>query len=245
MSELPKRVLLKISGEALAGLQPDDDKKTGIDQKMLQKLASDIKQVYDLGIQVCLVVGGGNIYRGISGMESYDIDRSTGDYMGMLATVINGMALRSVIEKTGINCRMMTAIPMPLVSESYTYNQAVRHLEKGRVVLFVGGTGNPFFTTDTAAALRACEMKCDLLLKATKVKGVYTSDPAKDKSAVFLERLTYATVIERNLNVMDTAAISLMRDTSIPVAVFSIYEDEGFQKVVTGKTQFTLISHTD
>jgi uridylate kinase len=243
MSELPKRVLLKISGEALAGLQPSDDQKTGIDQRMLQKVAADIKQVYDLGIQVCLVVGGGNIYRGVSGMESCGIDRSTGDYMGMLATVINGMALKNILEKTGMDCRMMTAIPMPVISEPYTFRRALHHLNKERVVLFSAGTGNPFFTTDTAAALRASEMGCDLLLKATKVKGVYSSDPMKDSSAVFLEHLTYTEVIERNLNVMDTAAISLTRDNSIPIAVFSIYEADGFRKVVTGETQFTLISH--
>lgn len=236
-----KRVLLKISGEALASINPDEDQSRGIDQRMLEKIAQDIKGVYAENIQICLVVGGGNIYRGVHGMAKHGMDRTTSDQMGMLATVINGLALHNAIQNEGVPCRLMSAIPIPAISEPYVPKRALRHLEKNRVVLFVAGTGNPYFTTDTAAALRASEMGCDLLLKATKVQGVYTKDPVHHKDAVFLPRLTYDQVLDQNLGVMDTAAIALTRENSVPIAVFSIYENDGFAKVINGQGRFTLI----
>ncbi len=237
-----KRVLLKISGEALASIDPEGDKNLGIDQKMLEKIAQDIKVVYDQGIEVCLVVGGGNIYRGVHGMARHGMDRTTSDHMGMLATVINGMALQHAVESQGLSCRLMSAIPIPTVGESYIRRRAIRHMERGRVVLFVGGTGIPYFTTDTTAALRASEMNCDLILKATKVQGVYTKDPAYHNDAEFLPHLTYDEVLAKNLKVMDTAAIVLASENHIPIAVFSIYEENGFAKVVNGQGHFSLIS---
>jgi uridylate kinase len=236
-----KRVLLKISGEALASVDPEGDRNLGIDQKMLEKIAQDIKTVYDHGVEICLVVGGGNIYRGVYGMARHGMDRTTSDQMGMLATVINGMALQHAIESEGMTCRLMSAIPMPTLAESYVRRQAIRHMEKKRVVLFVAGTGTPYFTTDTAAALRASEMNCDLLLKATKVKGVYAKDPVHHKDAEFLPRLTYDEVLAKKLKVMDTAAITLTQENQIPIAVFSIYEQGGFAKVISGQGHFSLI----
>ncbi len=236
-----KRVLLKLSGEALASLGPSQTQCHGLHQGMLEKVAADIKNVYDTGVQISLVVGGGNIYRGIQGMHHTGLDRSTSDHMGMLATVINGLALQNAIEQTGVPCRLMSSIPMPTLCESYSQRRAMHHLEKKRVVIFAGGTGNPFFTTDSAAALRANEMGCDLLLKATKVPGVFCSDPAKNENAQLFKTLTYAQVLEKKLKIMDTTAIALIEDSHIPIAVFSIYEPNGFAHVLNNQGPFTLI----
>lgn len=237
---LYRRVLLKISGEALAGEKPGSQ---GIDQGMLEKMAREIHQVRDLGVEICLVVGGGNIYRGVSGSSTHGIDRATSDYMGMLATVINALALQNAIEQEGMACRVMSALPMGAVGEPYIRRRALSHMGKGRVVIFAAGTGNPFFTTDTAAALRASEMDCDLLLKATKVNGAYSADPLKDKSAVFYKHLSYHDVLTKHINVMDATAIALTRETSIPIAVFSIFEAGELAQVIQGKGHFSLISH--
>jgi uridylate kinase len=236
-----KRVLLKISGEALAGGDPAN-RALGIDQDMLSKVASDIKNVAEQGIQVCLVVGGGNIYRGVSGTKAHGIDRATSDYMGMLATVINALALQNAIEHQGVPSRVMTSIPMQAIGELYIRRRAIRHMEKGRVVIFAAGTGNPYFTTDTAAALRALEMDCDLLLKGTKVDGVYDADPMIHASATHYTTLTYQEVLERQLGVMDGTAIALVRENKLPIAVFSIFEENSFYKVIYNQTKFTLIT---
>lgn len=233
-----RRVLLKISGQALAGT---DSNSQGINQEMLEKLASEIAQVHALGIQISIVVGGGNIYRGITGAEAHGIDRATSDYMGMMATIINALALQNAIEHANIPCRVMCAFPIEAIGETYIRRRAISHLEKGRIVIFAGGTGNPFFTTDTAAALRASEMGCDLLLKATKVKGVYSADPLKDTMAEFHPTLSYDDILTRNLGVMDATAIALARENLIPVAIFSIYEAGGFAKVIRGEGNFTLV----
>jgi uridylate kinase len=236
-----KRVLLKLSGEALASLDPPPNKCHGLHQGMLEKVASDIKAVYKTGVQISLVVGGGNIYRGLQGMNG-GLDRSTSDHMGMLATVINGLAVQNAIEQTGVPCRLMSSIPMPTLCESYSRRRAVHHLDNNRVVVFAGGTGNPYFTTDTAAALRASEMDCDLLLKATKVPGVFCSDPAKNAQAQIFKTLTYKEVLEKKLKIMDATAIALIQDSHIPIAVFSIYNTNGFAQVLNGQGQFTLIT---
>lgn len=242
MVDLPyRRVLLKLSGESLASLRPSTHKSQGIDPLMLEKVASDIKAVYDLGIQVGIVVGGGNIYRGAAGAQVHGIDRVTSDYMGMLATVINAFALQSVLEFIKVPCRVMTAISMPLIGETYEYRRALGHLKKNRVVIFAAGTGHPFFTTDTAAAMRASEMSCDLLLKATKVEGVFSADPCHHAQAEFYPHLTYDDLLIKGLGVMDTAAVSLVRDNRIPIAVFSIYDQDGFRRVLKGEGHFTLI----
>lgn len=235
---LYRRVLLKISGQALAGTEPTSQ---GISQKMLQKMANEIHQVHKLGVEICIVVGGGNIYRGISGAEAHGIDRATSDYMGMMATIINALALQNAIERSGMECRVMCAFPIEAIGETYIRRRAIHHMEKGNIVIFAGGTGNPFFTTDTAAALRASEMGCDLLLKATKVDGVYSSDPTKDKNAEFHPTLTYHDVLTQNLGIMDATAIALARENLIPIAIFSIFEEKGFAQVVCGKGNFTLI----
>lgn len=234
-----RRVLLKISGQALAG--PDSGAQ-GINQMMLEKMASEIQQVHELGIEISIVVGGGNIYRGIAGAETHGIDRATSDYMGMMATIINALALQNAIEHAGMQCRVLNAFTIEAVGETYIRRRALRHMEKGRIVIFAGGTGNPFFTTDTAAALRASEMGCDLLLKATKVNGVYSADPHKDKTAQFHPSLSYDDVLTGNLEVMDATAIALTRENLIPIAIFSIYEDGGFAKVIRGEGNYTLIT---
>jgi uridylate kinase len=231
-----QRVLLKLSGEALMGEQG-----YGIDPAMIERIADEVKSVHGLGIQVAMVVGGGNIFRGLAGAAA-GMERATGDYMGMLATIINSLALQSALERKGVQTRVQSAIPMQTVCEPYIRRRAIRHMEKGRAVIFAAGTGNPFFTTDTAAALRASETECTALLKATKVDGVYSSDPAKDKSAKRYDRLTYLDVLSRDLQVMDAAAISLARENRIPILVFSIYEKGGFAAVVSGKGRFTTIS---
>lgn len=239
-----QRVLLKLSGEALASPDPLQNDNHGISYDMLQKLVADIISVKNLNINVCIVVGGGNIYRGVSGMAQHKLDRCTADSMGMLATVINGIALQNALTNAGVQTRLMSAIPMPTVCEPYACHRAVSHLKNGRVVIFAGGTGNPYFTTDTAAVLRASEMQCDLILKATKVKGVYCSDPKHNADAKFLSHLTYQEVKLRQLKVMDATAIALAQENQIPIAVFSIYEDDGFKKVLQRATEFTLISST-
>ncbi len=230
-----KRVLLKISGEALMG--PGD---YGIDADTVNRIASDVKDVIALGVEVCIVVGGGNIFRGVKG-AAMGIDRATADYMGMLATVMNSLAMQNALEKIGIKTRVQSAIPMDAVSEPYIRRKAMRHMEKGRVVIFSAGTGNPFFTTDTAAALRASEMECDALLKGTKVDGVYTADPVKVPDAKKLDRLTYMDVLSQNLGVMDAAAIALARENNIPVIVFSIKKPGAFAELMQGRGEYTIV----
>jgi uridylate kinase len=231
-----RRVLLKLSGEALMG-----DQGYGLDPKIISRIAAEVKSVHALGVQVCAVLGGGNIFRGLVG-AAQGMERATADYMGMLATVINSLAMQSALERQGVVTRVLSAISMQAVCEPYIRRRAIRHMEKGRVVIFAAGTGNPFFTTDTAAALRASEMGCDALLKATKVDGVYSADPHKDRTAERFERLTYLEVLSRDLQVMDAAAISLARENRIPILVFSIHTDGGFADVVRGKGRFTIIS---
>jgi uridylate kinase len=231
-----RRVLLKLSGEALMG-----DHGYGLDPKVVTRLAGEIKVVHALGVQICLVIGGGNIFRGLAG-AAQGMERATADYMGMLATVINSLALQSALERQDVVTRVLSAISMQAVCEPYIRRRAIRHMEKGRVVIFAAGTGNPFFTTDTAAALRASEMECDALLKATKVDGVYSADPNKDRTATRFERLTYLDVLSRDLQVMDAAAISLARENRIPILVFSIHNEGGFADVVTGRGRFTIVT---
>jgi uridylate kinase len=231
-----KRVLLKVSGEAGVG-----GDSFGIDPETLQGVCDDIAEVVRRGVEVCLVVGGGNLFRGKvladSGME-----RASADYMGMLATVMNALALQATLEKTGVHTRVQSAIPMDAVCEPYIRRRALRHLEKGRVVIFAAGLGAPFFTTDTSAALRAAEMGCDALFKGTSVDGVYTADPKSDPKAERYEHLNHQEVLARDLRVMDASAISLMRDNSIPIVVFSIRERGNFLKVLSGEGIFTTIA---
>jgi uridylate kinase len=230
------RVLLKISGEALMG-----PREYGQDPATLLAIATEVKSVVDLGVQVCLVIGGGNIFRGMQGAAG-GMERASADNIGMLATVMNALSMQNALEKIGVAARVQSAIPMPTVCESYIRRRAIRHLEKGRVVIFAAGTGNPYFTTDTAAALRASEMGCDGLLKATQVDGVYSADPKKDPDAVRYDRLTYVDVLARDLKIMDAAAVALARDNRIPVVVFSIKNSGGFAKVMTGEGRSTIIA---
>jgi uridylate kinase len=230
------KVLLKVSGEVLMG-----DQGYGIDMDTVDKVAAAIADVTRTGLQVCLVIGGGNIFRGLS-TAAAGMERASADYMGMLATVMNALAMQNALEKLGVDTRVQSAIPMAAVAEPYIRRRAVRHLEKGRVVIFAAGTGNPYFTTDTAAALRAAEMDCDALLKGTSVDGVYSADPKKDASATRYDRLTYQDVLSRNLRVMDAAAIALMRESSIPIVVFSIREEGSLRRVLNGEGAFTVIS---
>jgi uridylate kinase len=234
-----RRVLLKISGEVLMG--PGD---YGIDPETIKRIAREVKDVHALGVEVCLVIGGGNIFRGVSG-ASVGMERASADYMGMLATVINALALQNALESAGVQTRVQSAIPMSTVCEPYIRRRAIRHMEKKRVVIFGAGTGNPFFTTDTAAALRASEMGCDALLKGTKVDGVYSSDPKKDQTAQRYEKLSYLEVLARDLQVMDASAISLARENQIPILVFSIQNSGGFAQVVTGTGRHTIITDKD
>jgi uridylate kinase len=231
-----RRVLLKLSGEALMGKRP-----YGIDVSVVQRLAGEIKDAIDGGVEVAVVVGGGNIFRGLAG-AARGMDRATADYMGMLATVMNALALQNGLEQAGVDARVLSAIPMPTVCEAFVHSKALHHLEMKRVVIFAAGTGNPFFTTDTTAALRAIEMKCEVLAKATQVDGVYSADPKTDKSAVRFDKLTYGEVLARDLKVMDGAAIALARDNDLPVIVFSIEETGNFLKVLRGEARATLIS---
>jgi uridylate kinase len=231
-----RRVLLKLSGEALMG-----DQSYGLDPKIIGRIAQEVKSVNRLGVQIAIVIGGGNIFRGLKG-AAQGMERATADYMGMLATVINSLAVQSALERHGVVTRVLSAISMQAVCEPYIRRRAIRHMEKGRVVIFAAGTGNPFFTTDTAAALRASEMECNALLKATKVDGVYSADPHKDRNATRYDRLSYLDVLSRDLQVMDAAAISLARENGIPILVFSIQNDGGFADVVKGQGRFTIIT---
>ncbi|NOX36989.1 MAG: UMP kinase [Calditrichaeota bacterium] len=224
-----KRVLLKLSGEALAGPE-----KFGIHSEVLRMYAREVKKVVDLGVQVALVVGGGNIFRGIS-KAAYEMDRVSADYMGMLATVINALALQNALEKIGLFTRVQTAIPMEQVAEPFIRRRAIRHLEKGRVVIFAAGTGNPYFTTDTAAVLRAIEIEAEVILKGTKVDGVYSSDPMLDPNAIKFDELTYLEVVKHGLRVMDSTAITLSMDNKLPIIVFNIGEEDNLKRVVMGE----------
>ncbi len=231
-----KRVLLKVSGEVLMG-----DQGYGIDMKTVEAVAAEVKEVVAHGVELCLVIGGGNIFRGLS-TAAKGMERSSADYMGMLATVMNALAMQNALEKIGVETRVQSAIPMATVAEPYIRRRAARHLEKGRVVIFAAGTGNPFFTTDTAAALRAAEMGCDALLKGTSVDGVYTADPKKDKTAERFDKLTYLEVLSKDLKVMDASAISLMRESGIPIVVFSIRKRGELLRVLTGQGVHTVIA---
>ena len=231
-----KRILLKISGEVLMG--PLDH---GLDNDTMERIASEVKEVHEKGFEICLVVGGGNIYRGVNGAKNHGIDRATSDYIGMLATVMNALALQSILEGMGVDTRVISAIKMNTICEPYIRRRAMSHMSKGYVVIFAGGSGSPFFTTDTAAALRASEMKCDLLLKGTKVDGVYSADPFKDKSAIHYGTLTYRKVLTDKLNVMDMPAIALASENKLPVAVFQITDPGCLMKTLKGESKFTLI----
>ncbi|MCH8858830.1 MAG: UMP kinase [Proteobacteria bacterium] len=230
-----RRVLLKISGEALMGAQ-----SYGIEVATVERIATDIKEACAAGAQICLVIGGGNIFRGLSGAAE-GIDRATADYMGMLATVMNALALQATLERCGLQTRVQSAIPMTSICEPYIRRRAIHHMKKGRVVVFAAGTGNPFFTTDMAAALRAAEMNCDVMLKATQVDGVYSADPKKVPDAERYDRLSYHDVLTRNLRVMDASAVALSRENHIPIIVFSIREKGMLTSVLQGKGRFTVI----
>jgi uridylate kinase len=236
-SKLPfKRVLLKLSGEALMG-----GGEFGQDPKTMERICRDIKNTVDMGVEVCIVVGGGNIFRGIEGAAN-GIERASADYMGMLATVLNALAIQNTLERLGLDTRVLSAITMMQVCEPYVRRRAMRHMERGRVVIFAAGTGNPFFTTDTAAALRANEMGCDVLMKATQVDGVYTADPKKDKNAKHFAKLSYHEVLVRDLKVMDQSAISLARENKIPILVFDLSNKDSIATAACGKGKYTLIT---
>ena len=239
MSSAPiyRRVLLKVSGEALMG-----SGSYGIELATVNRIAEDIKAAIDIGVQVCLVVGGGNIFRGMQAAAS-GMDRATADYMGMLGTVMNALAMQNILERVGVNTRVQSAIPMTSICEPYIRRRAIRHMEKGRVVIFAAGLGSPFLTTDTPAAMRAAEMGCDALLKGTQVDGVYSADPKKDPKATRYDRLSYMDVLQRDLKVMDASAISLARESGIPIIVFNIHEKMNFVRVLQGKGLSTVISN--
>lgn len=230
-----KRILLKLSGESLMG-----DKQFGIDHNRLSQYAEEIKEIAEKGVQIGIVIGGGNIFRGIQA-EQGGIDRVQGDYMGMLATVINSMALQSALERTGIQTRLQSAISMDEICEPYIKRRAIRHLEKGRVVIFGAGTGNPYFTTDTAASLRAIEIEADVILKGTRVDGIYTADPEKDKTAIRYETISFNEVYEKGLNVMDLTAFTLCNENKLPIIVFDMNKPGNLNKVVTGASVGTLV----
>ena len=235
-NNLNNRILLKISGESLVG-----NSEFGIDVKKLDSIAQDIKEVYDNKYQICLIIGGGNIFRGIKG-ASQGIDRSTSDYMGMLATVINALSMQSILEKHNIPTRVQSAISMSQIAEPYIRRKAVRHLEKDRVVIFAAGTGNPFFSTDTAAVLRASEMNCSIIIKATKVDGIYDKDPVINKDAKFYEDISYIEVLNKNLKVMDSTAISLAKDSKIPIIVTNLNTSHSMLNAIRGVGKFSKIS---
>lgn len=237
MTDTPqfKRVLLKISGEVLMG-----GREYGIDPETTDRMAAEIKSVADLGVQVCVTIGAGNIFRGVAGAAG-GMDRVTADYIGMMAIIMNALALQSSLEKIGIHCRVQSAIPVDAVCEPFIRRRAIRHVEKGRVVVFAAGTGNPYFTSDTAGALRASEMGCDAMFKGTKVNGIFTADPQKDPSAKHIPTLTHMEVLQKDLKIMDPAAISLARDNKIPVVVFNIREHGNFKRVICGQGQFTIV----
>ena len=224
-----KRVILKLSGEVLRGGKNGD----AIDGDTLGIICEQLKEIHDLGVEVCVVIGGGNICRGLAG-EKRGVDRTTGDYMGMLATVINGLALMDCLEKLGVNTRVQSAIPMNQIAEPFILRRAIRHLEKNRVVIFVAGTGNPYFSTDTTAALRASEMHADIIMKATKVDGIYDRDPKKYPDAVKYDQLTYIDALKQRLNVMDSTAFSLCMDNNVPILVFDLNEEHAIRKAILG-----------
>jgi len=234
---LYKRVLLKISGEALMG-----QRDYGLEPATVNRVAQEVKTVHELGVECCLVIGGGNIFRGIAG-ASEGMQRASADYMGMLATVMNALAMQNALEQLGVDTRVLSAIPMQSVCEPYIRRRAVRHLEKGRVVIFAAGTGNPYFTTDTAAALRASEMGCQALLKGTKVDGVYSADPKIHKDAERYQQLSHQDVLARDLKVMDATAIALARDNDIPIIVFSVHTPGMMAEVLQNRGRFTVIGH--
>lgn len=238
MNQSPKynRILLKLSGEALIGSQD-----YGIDNETLMRYAQQIVQLNDMGVQVAVVVGGGNIFRGLQG-ASEGMGRAHGDYMGMLATVINGMALQDAVERLGAKCRLQSAIGMDKICEPYIRRRAIRHLEKGRVVIFGAGTGNPFFTTDTAASLRAIEIEADVVLKGTRVDGVYTADPEKDSTAVKFDQISFADVLRDRLKVMDMTAFTLCQENELPIIIFNINHPENLKRIVMGESVGTLVS---
>ncbi|HIP48741.1 MAG TPA: UMP kinase [Lutibacter sp.] len=232
-----KRILLKLSGEALMG-----DRTHGIDPVRISDYAKEIKEAVDKGIEIAIVIGGGNIYRGVAGVSN-GIDRVQGDYMGMLATIINGLALQSAIESEGVQTRLLTAIKMEQVAEPYIKRKAVRHLEKGRVVIFSGGTGNPFFTTDTAAVLRAAEINADVILKGTRVDGIYTADPEKDKNATKYDTITYKEVMNNGLKIMDMTAFALSDDNNLSIVVFDMNTKGNLIKLLSGERIGTLVKN--
>ncbi len=230
-----KRILLKLSGESLMG-----DKNFGLDPAVIAQYAQEIKQIYDLGVQVAIVIGGGNIYRGMNEAET-GIERAQGDYMGMLATVINGMALQSGLEKAGVVTRLQSAIKMEQIAEPYIRRRAIRHLEKGRVVIFGAGTGNPYFTTDTAGSLRAVEIKADVILKGTRVDGIYTADPEKDPTATKYGHISFNECIKQNLKIMDMTAFTLCMENNLPIVVFDMNKPGNLMSVVIGEKTGTLV----
>src|SRR5262245_58758497 len=232
-----RRVLLKVSGEALMG-----EREYGLDKGVLDRIASEIKSIHELGAEVCIVIGGGNIFRGIQS-ATQGIDRATGDYIGMLATVMNSLALQGALERLGLVTRVQSAIPMATVSEPYIRRRAVRHMEKGRVVIFAAGTGNPFFTTDTAAALRAAEMGCDALFKGTSVDGIYDADPKQVADAKRFETVTFNQVLSQDLKVMDATAVALCRDNNIPIVVFNVREEGNLARVLDGAGTATIVQN--
>lgn len=231
-----KRIVLKLSGEALKDVTSGEP----LDPAILKNLALSLKEIHSLGVQICLVVGGGNIFRGLSGSQS-GVDRTTGDYMGMLATVINGLALMNALEKEGVPVRVQTAIPMEKIAEPFILRRAVRHLEKGRIVILVAGTGNPYFSTDTTAALRASELGADAILKATKVDGIYDKDPAKFPDAVKFDKISYLDALEKRLAVMDSTAFSLCMDNRIPIIVFNMNKPGNIERVIEGQKIGTIV----
>ncbi|MBE7537114.1 MAG: UMP kinase [Opitutaceae bacterium] len=243
MSEIPtaspsvkyKRIVLKLSGEVLRGKSVDP-----IDASVLERICEQIKDIHQLGVQICVVIGGGNIFRGLAG-EKRGVDRTTGDYMGMLATVINSLALMDCLEKMGVTTRVQSAIPMNQVAEPFILRRAIRHLEKGRVVIFAAGTGNPYFSTDTTAALRASEMHAEIIMKATKVDGIYDKDPKKHPNAVKFDEITFVDALRQRLNVMDSTAFSLCLDNNVPILVFDLNEKHAIRRAVLGEKIGTLV----
>ena len=230
-----KIVLLKISGESLMGYD-----SYGIDVSTVDRVAKEIAQVCKLGVEICLVIGAGNIFRGLSGAAD-GMDRASADYMGMLATVMNSLAMQNSLERLGFQTRIQSAISMTEVCETYTRRRAIRHMEKNRIVIFAAGTGNPYFTTDTAAALRASEMDCDAIFKGTKVDGIYDKDPIEHNEATKFDKITYSEVLSKNLRVLDSSAVSLARDNNIPIIVFSIKENNGFLNIIKGKGSCSVV----
>jgi uridylate kinase len=231
-----KRIILKLSGEVLRGGKNGD----ALDAATLEKTCQQVKEIHDLGVEVCVVIGGGNIFRGLNGSKR-GVDRTTGDYMGMLATVINGLAIMDCLEKMGVTTRVQSAIPMNQIAEPFILRRAIRHLEKGRVVIFVAGTGNPYFSTDTTAALRASEMHADIIMKATKVDGIYDKDPKKFTDAVKYDELTFIDALRQRLNVMDSTAFSLCLDNNVPILVFDLGDGHAIRKAVIGEKIGTLV----